>query len=259
MNTKVLLILSLPLLAHCSINDNNPTFSRFSNSEKLIFELNSVKEGRSFLNISGYEPFYLIYVEEDNFTGFIGYDGCNWLRSEQIIRGHISTAVSVGSTARGCGANTYPIDFLLNEHTINFNNTNTLYLNNKDGLFVFKTGYPDVIRYNKLIGKKWPLISSNDTLINNHEHKSGVTLNFDSNRNFRFEWKCQPDNIFGCNQSSGIWGVNNNKIKMYRTTTSVSKSSFPINDLINSSNFRIRNNTLFLSSENGEVIHTFKK
>ncbi len=173
-----------------------------SQAHKLIWTLDK----------SGYEPFNLIFNREQ----FFGDDGCNAFGGSYETRNDSIFPGQVSQTLKLCDVKGFPILHLTQPYRIHVA-SGVLLLFTQQGLFAYKSAVTDSIKDSPVLGN-WVLHTSTEPEFSYIQRQALIPkLTVDATRQFKIEWYCVPENPFGCDEISGLFGLGGARIKFYKT------------------------------------------
>lgn len=230
----ILVVASTMILTACEDRSINQTDIRLS-SVSLEISISDINNIIWTMNGSGYEPFKLIFNE----ARFFGYDGCNWFGGRFTAENDSIFPTDVGQTERGCNTKTFPVFHLAYPFrmAIGQNELNIFAKNNT--ILILRSNYTESIEGSLLLGN-WILTASNDPELDEIQAQQLIpTLILAQNRAFRLTWYCVPENILGCDEFSGIFGISAGKgIQFYNTAWhGQSPGSTFMERILNTSNY----------------------
>lgn len=242
------LMFCIALLSGCINNSTNPIELQPSD-----FEISDIKNIIWTLDKSGYEPFRLIFNEDQ----FLGYDGCNWFGSRFEARNDSIFPEGVVQTLRLCDVKSYSVQHLTEPYRLSIAK-NELYILAGNTIHTYKSDIIDSVVNSPLLNT-WQLSASTDPEFAELQQQQLLPiLSFNEERRFKIAWYCTPENIFGCDEIFGIFGIGaNSKIFFYRTGWQNHAQGLDFMErILSASSYRIETNnghneTLTLFHKNG--------
>lgn len=205
------------LFGGCERNTNNLApwelaGLRDGDINNIIWKLSEINRDGRPVDMSIYPPFHLIFSE----ASFFGDDGCNLYGGLYTVRGDSIYPADVAQTLRLCIRATVAIDHLV-EPFRRFLTTDAMHIFASDGRYSYTTDFGEEVVNSPLVGG-WILVDATDPEFADIEQRSLIpTLQLKANREFKLVWDCGPDNIFGCNEIAGIFGIGNaGKMMLYQ-------------------------------------------
>jgi hypothetical protein len=229
------------ILLNCGCDDSS------MNPSDIQLDILKIKNIIWILDRSGYEPFRLIFNEEQ----FFGYDGCNWFGAFYETRNDsIFPIRGVAQTERFCDkVKTFPVQHLAVPLLLRISK-NELRIFGRDGIFSYKSDATDSIE-NSPILRNWILTASTDPEFAEIQEQQLIpSLSFNENRGFKIAWYCVPNNIFGCDEIFGVFGIGaGNKIFFYKSGWQNHAPGLDFAErILNSSSYSVEADTLKAAS-----------
>ncbi len=245
--------------------DNSPTDSdpsskllrtplKFSDVINVIWHLEEFKIAGQQGDAEDFEKFSFIIGD----STFVGFDGCNWYGGRYEIENNKISFFDIGSTEIACNLTVFSVNKLHGSFNLEIT-TKRLILSNPDSVLIFSSNTTNDVKGSLLIGKIWQVSDSNAPEFNLLKSLDLLpAFEFYEDRKFRAEWYCSNDNIFGCNDRNGFFGLGDNNIILFwewggsyahPTGLENMEDNVFIKRIFNSTSYTINNNVLRLSDE----------
>jgi hypothetical protein len=210
---SLILITFAPLWGGCDNNSTNPGDAQFKGVRTSGARISDHRNIIWTLDQSGYERLYLIFDEEQ----FFGYEGCNWFGGWYEARGDSIIPRDVAQTERGCDVRTFPVQYLMFPFLVTIDEDELL-LSTRNGAFTLTSDLTESIENSPLI-EEWQLTASTDPQFADLKARQLLpSLTLAENREFKISWYCSSDNLMGCDEIYGIFGIGtDDKIFFYKT------------------------------------------
>lgn len=236
------------LYSGCANNATNP-------QESELLQLEDIKNLIWSRSKPGSAPFYLIYDD----ANFFGDDGCNSFGGEYQARGDSVFPGGLSQTLLICDISTLSAIHLSKPYHMRATQ-NELRLYTEEGMITYASEVTAPVANSPVLGK-WQLRASTDPEFEELQRQQLLpTLSLDGERGFKIEWRCSPDNAFGCNQISGLFGLDaREKILLYKKGISAHGQgglSF-MAGILYASTYTVAADTLTLFNEKTETKYFF--
>jgi len=259
-------IAALIVLFSC---DNSPTDSdslsktlgtplKFSDAINVIWHLEEFKIANQQGDAADFELFTFIIGD----STFLGFDGCNWYGGKYELADNKISFFDIASTEIACNLTVFPCNQLQDTFNLEIT-TKRLALSKPDKVLTFSSNTTNDVKGSPLIGKTWQVSDSNAPEFNLIKSLDLLpAFQFYENRKFRVEWYCSNDNIFGCNERNGFFGLGDNHVILfwewggsYSCPTGLEnlEDDVFIKRIFNSTSYAINNNVLRLSDEKASL------
>jgi hypothetical protein len=197
------------------------------------------------VDLSSFEPFNLIFAESQ----FFGDDGCNSFGAKYEIKDGVIVPKDFVMTAQICPVQNLPLAHLVESFRIRIRGAE-LRISALNSDYVYKTEFSNRIDDSPLLAREWKLAASNDPeFADINTPKLRPVLQFDGERTFKIAWNCDQDNVFGCSEIPGLFGVGDAKrIQFYRKGGQVSgtRGLDLVERILGSSSYDFEDNSLTL-------------
>ncbi len=196
------------------------TEAAIADIRNIVWTLNRAHKNNEDIDLRHLPPFRLLF----NDSLFFGDDGCNLYGGRYVSNNDSIFPHDLGQTERLCLQATFPVDHLAEPFRLEIAPAR-LRVKRSNDVYTYESDFTLKIADTPIIGN-WILESSTDADFSEIERQQLIPmLSFTSNREFKIVWFCQPDNIFDCNELSGIFGIGRaGRILFYRGGSKVSGS-----------------------------------
>jgi heat shock protein HslJ len=241
-----------------SLSKTLDTPLKFSDAINVIWHLEEFKIADQQGDAEEFERFTFIIGD----STFVGFDGCNWYGGRYEIEDNKISLFDIGSTEIACNLTVFQCNQLQDTFDLEIT-TKRLVLSKSDRVLTFSSNATNDVKGSPLIGKIWQVSDSNAPEFRLLKSLDLLpVLEFYENREFRIEWYCSDDNIFGCNERNGFFGLGDNHIILFwewggsyahpAGLENMEDNRF-IKRIFKSTFYEINNNVLRLSDERADL------
>ena len=232
----------------------------FSDAINVVWHFDGLNTNGSWKDAGDFESFTFIIGD----STFRGFDGCNWFGGSYLLSDNQISFHDIVSTEIYCALSVFSTTSL--QGTFKLEITSKQLVLRKSGMVLqFTSNTTNGVKGTPLIGKTWQVTASNSTEFLKLKAQDLLPrFEFDQNRKFRVEWYCSKNNIFGCNERFGFYGLgDNNRFLFWAYGGSYShphsldnfEDQLFVEEIFKANFYSISNNVLKLQNNNSGIFY----